>query len=270
MTIDNLPVDYVETIVEIKEIIKRAQIKALKNVNKELILLYWEIGRIIVEKQESDNTWGKSVVKKIAKDLQQEFQGTRGFSSQNLWNMRNYYLAYRGNKKLQTLSREISWSHNLGILNKCQNGLRREFYIRMSICQEWSCRELKRMITENTYEKIILNQNNFQSNLPEPISSKAAVLLKDEYALNFLKEETAANERDLEEGILGNITSFLKEMGGNMAFIENQFKIVVDGHEFFIDLLLAHRKLNCLVAIELKNGEFRPEYIGKMQFYLEA
>ena len=268
--IDNLPIDYVETIKIIKDKIRTAQYTALKAVNKELIQLYLDIGRIIVDNQERDNTWGKSVVEKLSINLQREFNGMRGFSSRNIWNMRNLYLEYRDNEKLQSLIAEISWKHNLVILERCKDPLQREFYIKMTKKLGWSFRVLIGKIKDQTYEQALISQTNFEKTLPEPIKRKAYLSVKNEYSFDFLEMGEEYSERELEDAILREIPSFLREMGGLLAFIGNQFRLEVEGQEFYIDLLLSHRQLNCLVAIELKNRDFKPEDVGKMQFYVET
>lgn len=188
------PSDYRSFFVEIKEMIFQAQLKALRAVNSELLNLYSDIGKIIVCRQE-DLGWGKSVVENLSSDLQKEFPGIKGFSARNLWRMRNFYLEYKDNPKLPPLVAEISWSHNIIVMEKCKDVLEREFYIK-------------------------------------------------------------------------NIRGFLLEMGGDFSFIGNQYKLDLDGEEFFIDLLLYHRRLKCLVAIELKATDFKPEHTGQIQFYL--
>lgn len=271
MTKDNLPVDYLDTVKEIKERIRGAQYRALRVVNKELIGLYWEIGRIIVEKQKNDpDSWGKGIINRLSLDLASEYVGPHGFSSSNLWRMRNFYEKYQDKENLAPLVRELSWTNNIIILEKCQNLLEIEFYLRMTTRFGWSKRTLIAKINDKTYERTMINQTNFDTALPEKIQTEAILTLKDQYSFEFLEMKEQFSEKELEKAILKNIPDFLREMGGMMAFIGNQFRLEVDNQEFFIDLVLYHRELECLVAIELKKGEFKPEYIGKMQFYLET
>lgn len=260
---------YASFINDIKARIRSAQYEALKFVNKELVALYWDIGRLIVERQQ-DAGWGKAIVEQLALDLQSEFPGTKGFSSQNLWRMRQLYEAYAANEKLSPLVREISWSHNLVILGSCGDDLQREFYLRTAKQQGWSKNVLIHQIETNAYERTLSSQTNFESTLPVDLQDRARLIVKDEYTFSFLSLEAEHEERELQAAILLRVEPFLKEMGGAFTFVGSQYRLEVSGKEYFIDLLLYHRKLKCLVAIELKVGEFIPEYVGKMQFYLAA
>lgn len=264
-----VPQNYTIILKSIKERIVQAQYDALKVVNKELIGLYWYIGKMIVDQQEQQG-WGKAIVERLALDLQKAFPGTRGFSARNLWYMRTMYLEYHLDEKLQTLSAEISWSHNMAILEKCDNNLEREFYIRMSRKNHWSYRVLLNHIENQDYEKTMLNQTSFDRTLPANIKDIAKMSVKDEYTFSFLELDNDYTERVLENELVLNIEAFLKEMGGAFAFVGRQYRLDVDDTEYFIDILLYHRPLKCFVAIELKVGEFIPEYVGKMQFYLAA
>ncbi len=261
--------EYSELLQNIKQRIRAAQYEALKAVNKELIGLYWDIGRMIVERQEG-KTWGKSVVQHLARDLQMEFPGIKGFSAQNLWYMRQFFSTYRDNKKLQPLVGEISWSKNLVIMGKCKDDLQREFYIRMARRFGWTKNVLIHQIENQTYEKTLLGQTNFEETLPESIRQQAKLAVKDEYTFDFLELGEEYSERQLEKALLSRMEQFLREMGDLFTFVGSQYRLEISGKEFFIDILLYHRKLKCLVALELKVGEFQPEYVGKMQFYLAA
>ena len=259
--------EYKKFLKSIKERIYKAQYEGLKKVNKELINLYQDIGKRILEKQEV-LSWGKSVVNNLAKDLQNEFSGIKGFSSSNLWRMRNFYINYRGIEKLAPLVREISWTKNVIIMEKCKDNKEREFYIKMTQKFGWTKDVLIHQIENQSYEKYLLNQTNFDQTVPEKYRHQAKLAVKDEYTFDFLELGDEHSERELELEILNNIRKFLVEMGGYFTFIGNQHKLQVGTKEFFVDLLLYHRKLHCLVAIELKIGDFKPEYAGKMQFYL--
>jgi len=254
---------------DIKTRIKSAQYEALRAVNRELVTLYWDLGRLIVERQTQDG-WGKAVVERLAHDLQIEFPDVRGFSDQNLWRMRRFYEAYAEDAKLSPLVIEISWSHNLVILGSCKDGLEREFYIRMTKKHGWSKNVLIHQIEAGTYANTLVAQTNFDDALPAEIKDRAKLTIKDEYTFGFLSLAEEHEERELEAAILLQVEPFLREMGGTFAFVGSQYRIEVGDTEYFIDLLLYHRKLKCLVAIELKVGKFVPEYVGKMQFYLAA
>ncbi len=261
--------EYQKFVIEIKARIRQAQYEALKAVNKEQLQLYWDLGKMIVEKQQQAQ-WGKSVVEQIAKDLQLEFVGERGFSARNLWRMRQFYELYKETSFLPPMVAEIAWSHNVVVMEKCKLDLQREFYIRMAKKFGWTKEVLIHQIENKTYEKYLLNQTNFEDTLPEKYKKQAILAVKDEYQFGFLELADQHSEYELEAAIIKNIREFLLEMGGYFSFIGNQFRLEVGGQEYFIDLLLFHRKLACLVALELKIGEFTPEMVGKMQFYLSV
>jgi predicted nuclease of restriction endonuclease-like (RecB) superfamily len=260
---------YVDFVVSVKQRILQSQYEALKRVNKELIALYWDIGKSIVEKQDAFG-WGKSVVKNLAGDLQKEFTGIKGFSVQNLWNMRQFYLEYRDNSKLQALTGEITWTHNLTVIQKCKDNLEREFYIQMTKRYGWTYRVLSNHIENQSYKKFLLNQTNFDETVPHKYKDQAKLAVKDAYVFDFLELGEEHSERELESAIVKNIGKFLTQMGNDFAFMGNQYRLEVDGEEYFIDLLLFHRRLKSLIAVELKIGKFKPEYAGKMNFYLSA
>jgi predicted nuclease of restriction endonuclease-like (RecB) superfamily len=184
--------------------------------------------------------------------------------------MRNFYHAYQKNEKLQPLVAEIGWTHNLVIMEKCKDELEREFYIRMTRKFGWTKNVLINQIENQSYEKTLLNQTNFAQTVPENIRNQAKLAVKDEYTFDFLELADEHSERQLEQAILAKVEPFLQEMGGMFSFIGSQYRLEISDKEYFIDLLLFHRGLKCLVAIELKIGEFLPEYVGKMQFYLAA
>ncbi|MCV3213217.1 PDDEXK nuclease domain-containing protein [Plectonema radiosum NIES-515] len=261
--------NYGELLVAVKQRIRAAQYEALKAVNKELIALYWDIGRLIVSRQQGQS-WGKSVVEQLARDLQAEFPGISGFSARNIWRMRDFYLTYHANEKLSPLVAEIAWTHNLVIMEKCKDDLEREFYIRMTRKFGWTKNVLINQIENQSYEKTLLNQTNFDQTVPENIRQQALLAVKDEYTFDFLELASEHSERQLEQAILAKVEPFLQEMGGMFTFIGSQYRLEISDKEYFIDLLLFHRRLKCLVAIDLKIGEFLPEYVGKMQFYLAA
>lgn len=261
--------NYSDFLIRIKGRIREAQYSALKAVNKELINLYWDIGREIAEKQEKFG-WGKSVVATLAEDLQKEYPGVQGFSAANLWRMRNFNQNYCKNAKLAPLVREISWAKNIIIMEKCKDGLEREFYLRMTRKFGWTKSVLVHQIENKSYAKYLLNQTNFDKALPAKYKSQAKLAVKDEYTFDFLELDNEHSEKELEAALMEKVRGFLAEMGGHFCYIGNQFRLEVGSSEFFIDLLLYHRKLKCLVALELKVGDFMPEYAGKMQFYLSV
>ncbi len=261
--------DYAALLVEIKARIQAAQYAALRAVNKELVGLYWDIGQLIVARQQTEG-WGKAVVQKLATDLQASFPGTGGFSASNLWRMKGFFETYSDTTKLAPLVREIGWSHNLLILERCKDAQEREFYLRMTRKFGWSKNVLAHQIDNQSYEKSLLGQTNFDQALTPALRAQAKLAVKDEYAFDFLELGDQHSERELERSLIARIEDFLRAMGGMFAFLGSQYRLEVAGDEYFIDLLLFHRRLRSLVAIELKIGKFEPEFIGKMQFYLAA
>lgn len=259
--------DYIHFLDTIKERVRLSQYTAIQSVNKELIRLYWDIGRMIVEKQQ-ELGWGKSVVEQLATDLQIAFPGSVGFSASTLWRTRNFYQTYAPHENLATLLREIGWSHNLIILEKCSDLLEREFYLLHTKKFGWTYRVLQHQIENKTYEKYLLNQTNFDQILPDSYKNQAILAIKDHYTFDFLELSAEHAEKDLEQALVKNIRAFLIEMGSDFTFVGNQYRLIVEDNEYFIDLLLFHRQLQSLVAIDLKIGDFKPEYKGKMEFYL--
>jgi predicted nuclease of restriction endonuclease-like (RecB) superfamily len=261
--------EYKSFLIKIKQRIAASQYAALRAVNKELIALYWDLGKRIVEQQERFG-WGRSIVESLAKDLQKEYPGMKGFSSQNLWYMRQFYLNYKDEPKLQQLVGEISWGNNIVIFSKCKNSQEREFYLKMTRKFGWSRNVLIHQIDNQSYEKYLLNQTSFDKSVPEKYKNQAKLAVKDEYTFDFLELSEDYSEKQLEEALIGKINQFLLEMGDDFCFVRSQYRIEIGEEEYFIDLLLYHRKLRSLVAIELKIGKFKPEYAGKMQFYLSV
>ncbi len=255
-------------ITDIKQKVRLAQYEALKVVNVQLLDLYWEIGKSIVEKQAE--SWGKAIVPTLSLELQNEFPGITGFSVGNLWLMAQFYAEYHDVEFLVPLVREIGWSHHISILKKCKDNQERQFYILATKKFGWSKNVLIHHIDINTFEKYLLNQTNFDNTLPENIRNQAALAIKDDYTFGFLNLSTEHSESELEQALIKNIRAFLIEMGHNFTFVGHQYKVTVSDKEYFIDLLLYHRTLQCLIAIELKIGEFIPEYKGKMEYYLSV
>jgi len=278
---------------EIKELIYRHQYEAMKKVNTELLQLYWEIGEGIYSKQR-EKGWGKSVVEVLAKELQKEFPGKRGYSARNLWLMRSFYIEYSqmpnlqpmvaeiegsnlqpmvaeiGRALLPPLVAEISWTKNCVIMQKCKDPLEREFYIKMTRRFGWTKDVLTNNIENRAFEKYLTNQTNFNETVPEKYRLQAKLAVKDDYNFDFLEMGIEHSEAELEAAIIKNVRKFLIEMGGYFSFIGNQYHLDVTDEDYYIDLLLYHRQLRCLIAVDLKVGDFKPEYAGKMQFYLTA
>lgn len=260
--------DYIVFLKEIKDKITKARISAYKNLNRGLIKLYWDIGKTIVEKQKKYG-WGASIVEKLSNDLRKEFFGIKGYSAQNLWYMRQFYLEYKDFPNLQQLVGEIPWGQNLVILSRVKDMKDREFYIKTTKQFGWSRDVLVHQIEAEAHKQTkIRKTHNFSKTLPEHLSEQADLALKDTYTLDFLDVEKPLLERELERKLLENLKKFLTELGLGFCFIGNQYKIRFNEKDYYVDLLFYHRYLHCLVAIDLKIGEFKPEYAGKMNFYL--
>ncbi|MFP5133295.1 YhcG family protein [Bacteroides salyersiae] len=252
---------------EITARIRSAQYEALKAVNKEIIALYWEVGKRITEQQTALG-WGKSVVENLSRDIQKEFPGIKGFGVRNMWDMARFYAEYQFDEILQPLVAEISWSKHVVILTKCKETRQRQFYILATKKYGWTKDVLINKIEAKTYENYLLGQSNFDKTLPDEIKNQAILALKDEYTFDLVGLAEEHSEYELEQAIIKNIRAFLMEFGTDFSFIGNQYRLEVDGKEYFIDLLLYNRRLQAMIAIELKIGEFQPEYKGKMEFYL--
>ena len=261
--------DYQSFFGEVKTKIREAQYKALKAVNKELIQLYWELGKMIVERQ-AEFGWGKSIIENLSRDLQKEFPNENGFGMTNLSMMKRFYADYQDNPILQPLAEEIGWTHNVIIMQKCKTVEERKFYILHTKKFGWTKNILLHQIERKAFEMYLTNQTNFDQLLPENYVHQAHLAVKDHYSFDFLDLADEYSERELEEALVKNIRKFLIEMGSAFTFVGNQFCVKVADNEYFIDLLLFHRKLKSLVAIELKIDEFKPEYKGKMEFYLSV
>jgi predicted nuclease of restriction endonuclease-like (RecB) superfamily len=219
------PKEYTNFIGSVKDRIRNAQYAALKAVNKELVGLYWDIGRMISEKQ-TELGWGKSVVKNISNDLQKEFPG-KGYSVSNLWYMTQLYSEYQGNEILEPLVREIGWSHNLIIMKKCKDSSSRLFYLNHTKEFGWSKRVLEHQIENKTYEKYLLGQTNYDYQSPDRFEHQRQLAIKDHYTFDFLELAEKHSERELERALIQNMQSFLFELGGDFAFLGSQYKITV-------------------------------------------
>jgi predicted nuclease of restriction endonuclease-like (RecB) superfamily len=206
------PVDYAQLLAEVKERVRSAQYAALKAVNTELVGLYWDLGRMIVERQEQAG-WGKSVVERLSQDLRREFPGVAGFSVQNLWYMRQFHMEYRGDERLQPLVGEIAWAHNLVIMSKCKAPLEREFYLRMTRKFGWSKNVLIHQIDNQSYEKSLSGQTNFDQTLTPELRVQAKLAVQDEYTFDFLELAEEHGERELERALITRVEDFLRAMG---------------------------------------------------------
>lgn len=253
---------------EITSLIASAKSRAYQAVNKELVTLYWQVGEYLHNKVNS-NVWGKSVVKDLADYIQKSEPNIKGFSSQNLWRMKQFYETYSENEKLSTLSRELSWSHNMEILSAANSMEEREFYMKLTLKEKLSFRELQRQINSSYYERVMLADaklSPLSRELPQDVSNT----FKDTYVFELLHLPEEHQENDLQKAIARNITKFLLEFGRDFAFMGEEYPLQVGNQDFAVDLMFYNRSLNCMVAIELKNERFKPEHLGQLNFYLEA
>jgi len=255
---------------EVLATINLSRINAYKAINHQLIALNFELGRIIVENQSKHN-WGKSIVDNLSKDISRVIDGKKGYSPQNLWNMRQFYLEYKDDKELLETTHKIPWGHNILIIQKIKNRYERKYYLEQTASMAWSRSVLLNQIKAEAYQRhlVVPKQNNFNKALPIHLSEQANEALKSEYNLDFLGVTSPILERELENRLIENIRDLIMELGYGFCFIGNQYRLKLNKKEYFIDLLFYHRILKCLVAIELKAVEFEPEFAGKMNFYLE-
>lgn len=248
-------------------LIKQAQYKAASAVNSVVIDLYWQIGKYVFEKIAADG-WGNSTVDSLSEYILSQEPGARGYSSQNIRRMKYFYETYKDQPEVADLLRANTWSNNLHIINKTKTPEERRFYLELAVKEQYSARELERQLDSCYYERLKLSDGNAPSGLPARI--KDAGIIRDNYMLEFLNLPESYLERDLQKAILDNLKQFILEFGCDFIFMGEEYHVQVGNHDFYIDLLFYHRGLQCLVAFELKIDEFKPEYLGKMNFYLEA
>lgn len=303
----NVDKEYISLLKEIKQKVRNAQIKASVRVNSELILMYWELGESIVKKQ-SETSWGDRLIVQLSRDLMAEFPEMKGFSLSNLKFIRQWYSFYSeisqqlvsqidGDKKVQQLVSQfkdgndfqirqqvvaqnktgiigilslVPWGHHIQIITKCKDIDSALFYIFNTIENSWSRSFLVHQIELKLFERQGKSINNFEMTLPKPESDLANELLKNPYSFEFLNLNKEAKEKDLQNALLDNITKFLMELGYGFAFLGKQKLLTVGGDDFYVDLVFYHTKLHCYFIVELKIDDFKPEYSGKLNFYLNA
>jgi predicted nuclease of restriction endonuclease-like (RecB) superfamily len=256
-------------LVALKERIRHAQLQAILSVNRELILLYWQIGRDILNRQQQHG-WGAKVIDRLAADLRRAFPDIKGFSSRNLKYMRAFASAYSDEQFVQQLAAQIPWFHNCVLLEKVKKPIERKWYIHQTLQQGWSRNILVHQIESGLYHRQGKAISNFDRTLPKPQSELAEQLLKDPYCFDFLSLNEKATESDLEKALINHLKDFLLELGVGFAFVGNQYHLEIGEQDFYLDLLFYHLRLRCFVVIDLKIGDFKPEYSGKMNFYLSA
>jgi len=263
------PEGYEAFLGELRERIRTAQVRAALAVNRELVLLYWGIGRDILARQQKHG-WGAKVVDRLAADLRKAFPEMAGFSPRNLKYMRALAEAYPDEPFVQQVVAQIPWGHNVRILDYVRSPTEREWYIRQTIANGWSRNVLVHQIESGLYKRQGKALTNFPSTLPAPQSDLAQQLIKDPYNFDFLTLASEAQERELEAGLIQHIRDFLLELGVGFAFVGSQYPLEVGGQEFRLDLLFYHLRLRAYVVIDLKMQDFQPEFGGKMNFYLSA
>jgi len=264
-----IPTGYKELLEDLKNRICNSQLRAGLAVNKELILLYWDIGCQILQRQQKEG-WGTKVIDRLSRDILREFPEMKGFSPRNLKYMRAFAETYPDQQFVQEVLAQITWYHNITVLDKVKNPNERLWYINQTIQHGWSRNVLVHQIESGLYHRQGRAITNFDRTLPAPQSELARQILKDPYVFDFLSIGEEAKERDLEKALIEQIRAFLLELGVGFAFIGSQYHLEVNGEDFYIDLLFYHLRLRCFVVIDLKIGEFQPEYAGKMNFYLSA
>lgn len=248
------------------QIIGQSRQNALKKVNEELINMYWSVGKYL-SIESSKTSFGDAYIDSIAREIQDAFPGIKGFNRRGLYRMKQFYETYRDNEFVTSLVTQISWTNHLLIMSGCKSDEEREFYIRLCIKENYSKRELERQLDSGYYERYMLSKEKL---LPEPINGLKENPFLDSYVLEFLDLPSNFKETDLRKGLIKNMKDFILEVGKDFTFIDEEYKVQVGGEDYRVDLLFFHRGLQCLVAFELKIGKFKPEYISKMDFYLEA
>jgi predicted nuclease of restriction endonuclease-like (RecB) superfamily len=261
--------DYPLLLEDLKTRIRAAQVKAALAVNRELVLLYWEIGRRILESQKREG-WGAKVIDRLGADLRQSFPEISGFSPRNLLFMRAFAQEFSDPKIVKQLVSQIPWGHIVRVMQKLKDPAEREFYLRQATVHGWSRAVLVHQIESGLHRRQGQALNNFDRVLPAPQSDLARETLKDPYIFDFLSLGDDAQERELERGLIEQVRRFLLELGAGFALVGTQYALEVDGQDFFLDLLFYHLRLRCYVVVELKVADFQPEHAGKMSFYLSA
>ncbi len=257
-----------EEFLDIINLIKQSRSNAIRAINAELINLYWSIGKNISVKI-ANAEWGDSVVSKLARYIQHNEPEIKGFSDKNIWRMKQFYEAYKDFPKLSTLLREISWSHNLAIFSRCKTIEEKEFYLRLAKHESYSFRELERQISSSLFERTMIGKTELPKSLNKT-NPNIVNTFRDSYVFEFLSLSESHSERELQRGLIKQMRNFILELGKDFLFIGEEYKLQVGNSDFYIDLLFYHRGLQCLIAFELKAEKFKPEYLGQLNFYLEA
>lgn len=260
---------YFEILNDIKKTLIFTRNKVIENANKELVMMYYNIGVKLLE----NNKWGTSFIDTLAHDLKIEFPNLKGMSSRNLRYMQKFASTYENDEFLQEVLAKLSWNHNQLLLDKVKDVKKRKWYAKKSLEQGWSTTVLVHQIELNLYERQAILENktdNFNSTLPIDISDKAREMLKDPYIFDFIAEKIDLKELEIEQELTNNITKLLLELGNGFAFVGRQYHLEVGNKDYYIDLLFYNLKVKSYVVVELKTSEFKPEYAGQLNFYLSA
>ena len=249
-------------------IIESAKARAYRKVNEELILMYRDVGQYISEESENAE-YGDAFVQKLADFFAKNYPELKGFNRRGLYRMKQFYELYKDNEKVSPLVTQLSWTNHLKIMSSCKSMEERIFYMNMCIKERLSKRELERQIDSGYYERFMLSQRPLSPAIDESRRATSNIIL-DNYVLDFLDVKEVVSENDLQKSIVRNLKDFILEIGKDFTFIGDEYRVQVGNHDYYIDLLFYHRGLSCLVAFELKIGEFKPEYVSKVNLYLEA
>lgn len=263
------PENYPELLAALKARIRDARLRTAVGVNRELILLYWEIGHDILLRQSAEG-WGTGVIDRLARDLRRDFPDMSGLSPRNLKYMRAFAEAWPDRSIVQQLVAQLPWGHNIRLLEAIKLPEERVWYARQAVEHGWSRAVLAHQIEGRLFERTGKAPTNFSRTLPSPQSDLARELLKDPYNFEFLAAAADISERELERGLLDNLRELLLELGKGFAFVGSQYHLEIGDQDFYLDLLFYHLRLRCFVVVDLKIDEFKPEYAGKMNFYLSA
>lgn len=249
-------------------IIESAKARAYRKVNEELILMYRDVGQYISEESENAE-YGDAFVQKLADFFAKNYPELKGFNRRGLYRMKQFYELYKDNEKVSPLVTQLSWTNHLKIMSACKSMEERIFYMNMCIKERLSKRELERQIDSGYYERFMLSQRPLSPAIDESRRATSNIIL-DNYVLDFLDVKEVVSENGLQKSIVRNLKDFILEIGKDFTFIGDEYRVQVGNHDYYIDLLFYHRGLSCLVAFELKIGEFKPEYVSKVNLYLEA
>lgn len=263
---DHITPDYMNDFEEIRLIIEQAMQDASLKVNESVIRLYWNIGKYVSRKA-ADAGWGRATVKELSQYILSKEPGVRGYSAQNIWRMKQFFETYENKPELFPLLAANTWSNNLHIMSKTKTDEEKVFYLKLASKEKYKARELERQIDSGYYERLLLSDGKAPSAIDR---TETTGMIRDMYMLEFLNLPEPYKEYDLQQAILKNMKKFLLEFGRDFIFMGEEYHLQVGKHDYFVDLLFYHRELQCLVAIDLKIDDFKPEYLGKMEFYLEA